>query len=324
MLEQAILKTIVYYDCLDYPLALDELKNFLFGGEQEFHNDLRNLINKNLVEESGGFYFLKGRKNLINIREERSVLAVKKWQKALKAARWLCLVPYIRMVFASGSLALSNTDKDSDLDVLLVAKHGRIWTTRFLTIVLLSLLGVRRTRYEKIAPDKICLNHFITDKSFHIPRKSIYTAQLYARLIPIFGEEKLIAQFCEANKWVGEYVEGWPECVSMNNRSMNNSIELFHRRANSKFSGFIKKTGEKILDTKFGGWLENILKKYQLRRINNFHLTHKPGGRIKADDESLEFHPDSPELRIIEKYNKKMKELGFLELANEKDSGLTK
>ena len=80
---------------------------------------------------------------------------------------------------------------------------------------------------------------------------------------------------------------------------------IYHRK--SKISDLL----EKILNMKLGDWAENILRKYQLRRIKNYPLTYKPGGRVKADDESLEFHPNSPELRIIEKYNKKMIELGF-------------
>ncbi|MBI4117151.1 MAG: hypothetical protein HY451_00445, partial [Parcubacteria group bacterium] len=198
--------------------------------------------------------------------------------------------------FASGSLALSNTAQDSDLDVLLVAKHGRIWTTRFFTVLMLGFLGMKRKRGQSVAPDKICLNHFITEKSLYIPRKSIYTAQLYARLVPILGEEKLVEEFCEANSWIKEYIP-----------KFSNKFQI----PNSKFLNSIKNIGEKILDTKFGDWIENVLRKYQLRRIKNYPLTYKPGGRIKADDESLEFHPDSPELKIIERYNKKMIELGF-------------
>lgn len=289
-MNRGVFKTIVYYDCLDYPLSGEELESFSFKDDGEVKN--------NLIQLASGFHFLKGREDLVQLREEKNRIAKNKWQKALKAAKWLCLVPYIRLVFASGSLALSNTDKESDLDVLLVVKHGRIWTARLLTILLLSLLGVRRTRYERVAPDKICLNHFITDKSLYIPRKSIYTAQLYTRLIPVMGEEKLVDDFCEANAWIKEY------------------IPKFKIQTTSKFKiqNFIKKTGEKFLNTKLGDWLEKILKKYQLRRINSFHLTHKPGGRVKADEESLEFHPDSPELRIIEKYNQKMRELGFEDL----------
>lgn len=302
-MDKGIFKTIVYYDCLDYPLTQEEFKLFSFADKGE--------AGSNLVEYSGGFYFLKGRKELVSIRKERNEIAEKKWQKTLKAVKWLRLVPYLRLIFGSGSLALRNTDKESDLDVLIVVKRGRIWTARFLTVVLLSLLSVRRTRYEKVAPDKICLNHFITDKSLYIPRKSIYTAQLYARLIPIMGDEKLISEFCEANRWVGEYV---PKFKIQNSNFKSNS--------KIKTQNFIKNLGEKILDTKLGDWLELILRKYQLRRINSYHLTHKPGGRVKADDESLEFHPDSPELKIIEKYNRTMIKLGFPELANEQDSGL--
>jgi len=343
--EKAVLKTITYYDGLDYSLTFNELKTYLFSASQNLDPErsregpqrasasygagisagLENLKNKKLIEEANGFYFLKGRPGLPSIRKERNEIAKEKWRKTLKAVRWLQMVPYLRLVFASGSLALKNTAKESDLDVLIAVKHGRIWTARLLVILLLSLLGVRRTRYEKVAPDKICLNHFITDKSLYIPRKSIYTAQLYARLVPLLVEDKkLIDEFCEANKWVGEYVMGWPGCfknkkLDIKNKNYPDFLEdpRFSNRAlreenrdNSKLKAF----GEKILDTKFGDWVESILRKYQLRRINSYHLTHKSGGRVKADDESLEFHPDSPELRIIEKYNKTMLRLGFEDL----------
>lgn len=290
-MEKGIFKTIVYYDCLDYPLSSEELESFSFKDEGEIKN--------NLIQLASGLHFLRGREDLVRLRKERNEIAKKKWEKALKAVRWLRLVPYIRLVFASGSLAFNNTDKESDLDVLIVVKHGRIWTSRFLTVLILSLLGIRRTRYEKVAPDKICLNHFITDKSLYIPRKSIYTAQLYARLVPILVEnEKLIDDFTKVNSWVGEYIQNF-KIQNPNDKSSKN---------------FIKKVVESMLDTKLGDWLEKILKKYQLRRIESFHLTHKPGGRVKADDESLEFHPDSPELRIIEKYNQTMLALGFGDL----------
>jgi len=314
IVEKGLFKTLVYYDCFDYPLTKEELDIFSFaGGDDEIAVE---------IEESDGFYFLKGRKEIIETRKKRNQIAEKKWEKARKAVKWLQLIPYIRLVFGSGSLALNNTNQESDLDVLIITRHGRVWTSRFLAVVLLGFLGLGRKRHERIAPDKLCLNHFITDKSLHIPRKSIYTAQLYARLVPILIDgQELINEFCEANSWIKEYIAGWPECL----KTLNSKLEILNKlptpskqlrlrrpgkTQNSKFKTF----GEKILDTKFGDWLENILRKYQLRRINSYHLTYKPGGRVKADDESLEFHPDSPELKIIEGYNKKILELGFKNL----------
>lgn len=297
-LEKSILKTLVYYDCLDYPLTKEELEIF------SFKNDISEEISY-LIQEAEDFYFLKGRNDLIEIRKERNEIAKKKWQRTLKAVKWLQLIPYVRLVFASGSLALFNTDKESDLDILIITKFGRIWTARFLTVILLSLLGVRRTRYQKIAPDKVCLNHFITDQSLHIPRKSIYTIHLYAHLIPtLINQKNLLEEFKKANSWIGEYIN-WSECLKIRPELMVKKSFLVDS---------IRKFGETILNTKIGDWVENILKKYQLRRIKNFPLTYKPGGRVKADDESLEFHPDSPEFKIIEKYNKKMIELGFKDL----------
>ena len=46
------------------------------------------------------------------------------------------------------------------------------------------------------------------------------------------------------------------------------------------------------------------------------------GGRVVFNDEQLEFHPHSVETKIIHDFNKRLKLLGFMELATEKDSGL--
>lgn len=312
-MNKGVFRAIVYYDCLDYPLDSQELTFFSFMDNGEVKAE-------NLIEVSEKFYFLKGRETMIKRRRERNKIAEKKWEKMTRAAWWLKMVPYIRLIFTSGSLALRNTTKESDLDLLIIVKHGHIWLTRFLTLVLLDLLGVRRKRGQLTAPDKICVNHFITDKSLYIPRKSIYTAQLYARLVPILADEdSLLDKFLKANSWVGEYVRGWPTIKNSKSEILNSKQFQISK---SKIQSFIKRLGEKILDTKFGNLIEKVLRKYQLRRIKNYPLTYKPGGRIVADDESLEFHPDSPELRIIERYNKKMIELGFAELAIEKDSGL--
>ena len=62
---ESVLKTIVYYDCLDYPLTFEEIEDFLFRNSQSDSSNLleslNRLIRKELIQEKGGFYFLKGR-----------------------------------------------------------------------------------------------------------------------------------------------------------------------------------------------------------------------------------------------------------------------
>lgn len=319
-IEGSVLKTIVYYDCLNHPLKKNELKSFLFFKKTEDKNlsldfYTSKLLGNNLIDFKDNFYFLKGRDGLVKERKIRNKIWKIKVQKAIRIIKWLRLIPYIRLVFFSGSLALGNTTKNSDLDVLIVVKFGRIWLTRFLVAGLMTLLGVRRKKSDLIAPDKICLNHFITDHSLHIPHKSIYTSQLYARLIPVLIEdENLLNEFIEENSWINDYIYGWPS---------SSGLKIWHFRVNkNKFISYMKLAFEKILNTKLGDFLERILKYYQLKRIEKSVLIYKKRGRIKTDDYSLEFHPDSPEGKIIERYNKKMIEIGFPEMANEKDSGL--
>jgi len=79
---------------------------------------------------------------------------------------------------------------------------------------------------------------------------------------------------------------------------------------------------EMILDTSVGDWLEKKLRKKQEQRIKKDPMTLKPGGRVVFNDNQLEFHPDSPEKGVLEKYNKKLEEIGLAALGHQKDSGL--
>jgi len=325
-LGKALIKTLVYYDCLDYPLRFDELKLFLFFDSNLIFNEdklileLDKLKKTNLISYKDGFYFLRIREddNLVELRKQSHKIVKNKIRKTIKIAERLVIIPFIRLIFISGSLALENIKKDGDLDLLVIAKFGRIWTVRFLMVLLTSLLGVRRKKNSKNVSNKICLNHFITDRSLFIPLKSIYTAQLYAHLKPLLiSDIKLLDKFIEDNYWIGKYIYGWDKVKF---RIKKSEIKI----RQGKISYFIREILEKILNGKIGDWLERVLMIFQENRIRKNPLTYKSGGRVVVNNYCLEFHPDSPEKKIIDKYNQTMRELGFEDMADEKDSGLLK
>jgi hypothetical protein len=149
----------------------------------------------------------------------------------------------------------------------------------------------------------------------------LYNAQTYAHLVPMWEVERgfrssvpktLYQRFQEANQWINDYLVFYP----ISQKGYLNRIRSSH------FLGFMRKFREFILDSWWGDSLEFILKKVQERRIKKDPLTYKSGGRVVFNGSQLEFHPDSPEKIILEKYNQKMKELGLDELGQEKDSGL--
>lgn len=356
LLQKAILSTIVYYDTLDYPLTSFEVFKYLVNPLHiasfycmriaqpsiSLKNIIENLNNKELrkfIDEKNGFYCirkarlrplgsgnanapmrinsLKNTDELIRTRIDRQKIADAKWKKAKKIIRWLQFIPYVRMVAVSGSLALNNTHKDSDIDVLIVVRAGRIWLARFLVTMFLQFIGKRR--HKNHTKDKICLNHYIIDKSLEIKFRSLYNAQTYAHIIPVLEVESgIYKKFQKANQWLKNYLVFWPSFA----KATEGKPRHFKILKTNSLLKSIAKLKEVCLNRKFGDLLEKILRKLQKRLIKKDPLTHKPGGRVTIDDTQLEFHPDSPERRILDKYNQSMLYLGVKELSREKDSGL--
>lgn len=193
MLRNNILATLAYYDALDLPLKAEEIFNFLIKKENDdimislpdIKKELDQLVLEKIIDVDQKYYYLTNRDFLVPLRLKKYLISQKKWLKAIRVVKWLAHVPYIETVFASGTLAMNNCDELSDLDLLIIVKHGKIWLGRLFVTAIISILGVRRRWNHIIAPDKICLNHYITDKSLKIPFENIYNAQTYANLKPI-------------------------------------------------------------------------------------------------------------------------------------------
>ncbi len=340
ILEKQILATIVYYDILNYPLTGFEIFSYLINKNQESRiknqelngNSDRNrdddiqysifniqyFLNhseylKKHINQELGFYFLKNRTNIVQERLDRKKIADEKWKKSKKIFWIMQIIPFTKLVMASGSFALCNTRKDSDVDLMIVAKKGRIWTVRTFFTLLTSLLRVKR--HKDRTEDMICLNHYITDKSLKIPFESLYTAQLYYHILSIYNSDedrKLFLKFQKENEWMKKYLENYEFSELEGLRSIRRNKALL----------FISKLFEFILSGKIGDYFEKKMSEIQSERIKKDPLNMKKGGRITISDTQLEFHPDSHESHIIPKFNQKMKELGISEFANQKDSGL--
>ncbi len=311
-LEKSILATLVYYDVLDQPLTGWEVFKYLIKkgnlGQVKSKKIIDLLETSPLISQKNGFYFLKGRQKIIKQRIARQEIADHKWKKAKRMVKLLQQIPFIRLIMVSGSLAMDNPKEESDIDLLIVTKAGRIWTCRGLTTLFIHCLGQRR--HGLLTKDRFCLNHYLTNRSLKVPFPSLYNAQTYAHLVPIWqAESGLYKKFQRANQWLKNYLVFYPA----------GQKGYLRKIKDNQFFTFLRKFRESILDKKVGDGVEFILKKIQARRINPY----QPGGRVVFDDRQLEFHPDSPEKWILEKYNQKMKELGLAELGQEKDSGLT-
>ncbi len=206
----------------------------------------------------------------------------RKWERFVFRARLFRYVPFLEFALASGSMALGIAKEDSDFDVIVGARYGRIFTVRFLSAALFGIFGWRRRRLNhrrEEARDKICLNHFVTEKSYRLsPPYHPYLRALYARLVPLVGTPHRIERFFKENEeWVGP---------------ASRDRDYFFR---AHRASWVARVGEVFLGGRFGDFLEGRLKTLQIRRIErgleSEAMGYKP--RIVYRDAELEFHPDT-------------------------------
>jgi len=297
-LRKSILATIAYYDVMDYPLTgfevwkyLTRIQGGLTGISHKY--SLVEVLKeadgdslKRLIEERQGFYFLKGRQQLAEQRLEKNKIANCKLRKLLKVVKWLRCVPFVRMIAVTGSLGMKNTDPKSDLDLLIVLKHGRIFTGRLLVTLATHVLGQRR-HGEKIA-NRVCLNYFVTDESLSISLKDIFSASEYSFMLPVFGWHKF-QKFQKANGWIADYKPDFQPDTIYNSKFLYDTF----------FSRTVRGFGENLLNFSF---LEQELKRRQLLKIESNPKTHQPQSLIIANDEMLVFLPEPQGPMIFEKF----------------------
>ena len=205
----------------------------------------------------------------------------KKWLKFLKRIWLFRFIPFVDFVLAAGSLATGNMNENSDFDVIVGVRQGRIFTARAFCILAFGMFGWRRkgTDHKKSAKDKICFNHFVTPAAYRLsPPHNEYWRNLYQKLVPVYGDSETIQKFFDANAdWSG-----------------GRRIDAADGRYAYKNKSWFKKIKEWSLDNWFGDWLENKLKALQIKTIKKSLKSqsgYKP--RIIYSDNELEFHPDT-------------------------------
>lgn len=327
-LENCVLATLVYYQALgNYPLTAFELFRYLSAPDNKkpcddraflVFRDIKNVLAgswrlKESVSQKNGFYFLKTNplKEPVKMRIERQKIAERKWKKTKKIVRWFQLVPYFRMAAVSGSLSIGNTKKESDLDLLIAAKYGRVWTLRMFLTILTQVIGQRR--HGLVVKDKICLNQYLTDEFKEVSPKNLSNAQSLARLVPLLGLNEF-EKFVRENNWAGQYLfSGFCPAVSG-----------FRTIKENGFLKTISRTLEFVLDAKLGDFLEKKLGKWQKNRIIAktkaeyiaFDIEDINQGEKKhlcLSDKGLIFHyPISRNLQVQEEYDSIIKSVKLL------------
>ncbi len=207
-MELAILRTLCYHDLFDYPLTLEETHRFLIGKKK---GEIKNLIKEGKVEEKDGFYFLKGKRETVSLRKKREKISRKKLVLAQRMADWFRLIPTIKMIAVTGALAINNSQKDDDIDFLIVTSKNGLWLTRIPAVLLIELLASRPQLDKGRLKDTICLNIFLDENHLQMPKEkqNLFVAHEIVQMKPLWQKDEVYQKFLKKNQWVAKYLPNW-------------------------------------------------------------------------------------------------------------------
>lgn len=214
-LKKAILQTIKYSDHFHFPLTLTELHHRLIGykvSRASLTKVVHALTKSKLISQQKHYYFLPHKLSLVKRRKLYARLSKPLYTYAHSLLPTLARVRPVRAVFLTGSLAMKNTDGHDDIDLMIIADSGKLWTTRLLLTLYTSILGIRRTRNTKNIMGKLCLNLYLTTNSLAIPisKRSLYSAYELIQIVPLYDPHNLHAKLLTANLWVNDYLPNYP------------------------------------------------------------------------------------------------------------------
>lgn len=207
--EQAVYRTVAYFDAFGYPLTTFEVWKFLLEPPEAMrYLDVQRLLRSSAFLRKRlilwrGFYSLRDTPTLVRERGIRFIDAIRKLRKAMRYGRFLARMHVVRAAAICNSLAFYHTNKQSDIDFFVVSAQERVWTSR-----LLSTLPARlfRMRPQEAKQDPICLSFFADEKHLHFStlkaqERDPYLAYWLTNLLPLFGETAF-RKLREDNAWV--------------------------------------------------------------------------------------------------------------------------
>ncbi len=201
-----------------------------------------------------------------------------KWRKFESLIWPFQFLPFVDFALAAGSLATGNMRPESDFDVIVGAKRGRIFTVRMICFIVFNVLNAWAKHPGK-STDKLCFNHFATPDGYMLkPPHNAYWQNLYMKLVPVYGDPVHIQRFYRSN------------------RSWMKESRLYEKDSRHRITekNIIGRLSEDMLSGTFGDWLEKELKKIQISKIEKWeNVQDKYSPRIIINDAELEFHPNT-------------------------------
>ncbi|MEI6426571.1 MAG: hypothetical protein WCO66_04435 [Candidatus Absconditabacteria bacterium] len=124
-------------------------------------------------------------------RKEKNPLVEEYLRYIEKRQRLFSLLPFVKTVYLCNSITFNSIHTDSDIDVFIVCKDKTLRRSRFWSVMIFRITGLKRSIRNK--KKKFCLSFYVTENhqnlyNISLPKTDIYLAYWIAHLVPIYEE----------------------------------------------------------------------------------------------------------------------------------------
>jgi hypothetical protein len=295
IVEQAILKTVLYSDLFDYPLTSDEIAHYLIKARADA-DSVRQRLSQPIwldgqIARVDRFVTARGRESIVARRLDRTRTSDRLWRSARRFARVLAALPFVRMVGITGALAMNNSGAADDIDVLIVTAAHRVWLTRALSIALVYA--------GKIFGDTLCPNYVLSENTLRLETRTLFTAHEFTQMVPLYG---LTVYACmrQANDWIDSLLP--------------NAARPLHSEPEIR-SGLIGRAVKHFSERLLAGSIGDRLEAWEMRRkLKKFQpKLRQPDGNAILDQDHVKGHFHDYGAPVTRLYESKLREFQLSE-----------
>lgn len=125
----------------------------------------------------------------------------KLWKKVEKYLPYFSYTPWVQCICICNSLAMNACHENSDIDLFVITRKNRLWTTRIYLTLVTSILWLRKT--SKKHAGQFCLSFFVTEdiKDFWdiSIKNDIYLSYWTQTLTPVINKNNTFEKFLREN-----------------------------------------------------------------------------------------------------------------------------
>jgi hypothetical protein len=247
--EQAVLKTLAYFDVFNYPMKPSEIHQFapISMSPLNVVPCLNYMVNHGLIFQHGNFFSINSDPAVAESRKASSKTTDRSIALAKRFSRFLSRVPFVDGVFAADTNSFELHPDGVELDYFIIAKPSRAWLCQFFIRLYVSLFWFRSSK-------SFGINHIIDGGQLQLDDKSLMMATKLKMLIPMVNQE-LYSSFIQANTWTNQFLP------NLKQRAKEDAPEL------SK--NFLKSLFEFVGSGSIGTALNQLLKKLGQKTLNS-------------------------------------------------------